>query len=459
MQANLLQRDRLTVRELGYLTSIDPSSLGKSFRSASESKRRELARYLIGLQYNPLDVSRWGKTGVPIAGAIDVLKYYTQASNPQKRSRAKEGLQKLLSEVGECGDIAPQPQQVAIGKIESEFAVNAKGQATVSLRGAARICGVTEQALSVHFGDNLKPSKLTKTLFTQGFDADKVKRFAVDGILDTALAVIIQHYAVHAGRYCTEPAKLALSAFAAVGIRTWIQSELGWQKPEPKPKPVKHLPPTPDEIASVFDITLGKTSLPAELVAGVKLNAIAASHPHLRETCEEGRRLLAAHASIPEPLLTPTAIGERLRMSAQAVNRLLVDLGYQTKNRFARDRGHRSEAAYVPTEKGRKYCSLTLGTARNDTTYQHLKWNQSIVEELQRSLQGLWWYVLDGVPHRATRELLRQQGRLLGVGSRVARIGVSSGLVRVTTSKLETIESAFTAALGRSVDVKIEEIG
>lgn len=463
MQANLLQRDRLTVRELGHLTGIDPSSLGKSFKSASAPKRRELAKHLIACGHNATAVSRWGKAGVPIQGAINVLGYYLQSSNPQKRNRAAESLKQITAEVEVEKNFKSTSslERATVKHLQSEFSINPEGRATVSIRGAARLAGVSAGGLSESLssaGDRLKATSLVKFLLNQGLEG--VQHWVAQGIPDAGLALILEYYAYECRiQYQTQQAKLCCRAFRAIGIRTWIQSELGWQKPEPKPKPVKHLPPTPDEIASVFDITLGKASLPAELVAGVKLNAIAASHPHLRETCEEGRRVLAEHSVIPEPLLTPTAIGEKLGMSAQAVNRALVDLGYQIKNRFARSQGHRSEAAYIPTDKGREYCSFTLATARDNTTYQHLKWHQSIIKELQYSTQDFWDYVLENIPHRATRELLRQQGRLLEVRDRTARMGISSGLVRVTTSKLETIESAFAAALGRSVTVKIEAIG
>ena len=60
---------------------------------------------------------------------------------------------------------------------------------------------------------------------------------------------------------------------------------------------------------------------------------------------------------------------------------------------------------------------------------------------------------------RATRELLRQQGQFIGLEGSSARICVSSGLVKVATSKLADIEAAFERTLGRSIVVKIEVAG
>lgn len=52
--------------------------------------------------------------------------------------------------------------------------------------------------------------------------------FSEEGIPDTAFAVICEYYAFEAGKRCTEQAKLVYRAFATIGIRTWIQRELGW---------------------------------------------------------------------------------------------------------------------------------------------------------------------------------------------------------------------------------------
>ncbi|MDY6939212.1 MAG: DNA polymerase III subunit gamma/tau [Cyanobacteriota bacterium] len=71
----------------------------------------------------------------------------------------------------------------------------------------------------------------------------------------------------------------------------------------------------------------------------------------------------------------------------------------------------------------------------------------------------IWPQILDNIQMRATRELLRQQGQFLGLENAAARICVSSGLVKVATSKLSDIEAAFKRTLGRSIVVKIEPLG
>jgi hypothetical protein len=135
-----------------------------------------------------------------------------------------------------------------IKQIQQEYRIADDGSVTVSIRGAARLCGVTEQALSKQFstgsaGDKLKTSKLIEMLMQYGFEGDNLKQFASFGIPDTALAIVIQYYAMFAGRYCTEQAKLALAAFAAIGIRTWIQAEAGWSQATTSPRRHKQIPP------------------------------------------------------------------------------------------------------------------------------------------------------------------------------------------------------------------------
>jgi hypothetical protein len=91
--------------------------------------------------------------------------------------------------------------------------------------------------------------------------------------------------------------------------------------------------------------------------------------------------LLAATNAIPELLLTPTAIGKRLGVSARVVNAVLTANGYQVKNASK----SKAEPAYLPTGKGKLYSCNTLATSRStdNTSYQHIKWQESIVGIVQ----------------------------------------------------------------------------
>jgi hypothetical protein len=52
------------------------------------------------------------------------------------------------------------------------------------------------------------------------------------------------------------------------------------------------------------------------LLAGLKLNAIAAVHPKLNGYLNEGRKFIAATNTIKSELLSPTAIGKKMGISA-----------------------------------------------------------------------------------------------------------------------------------------------
>lgn len=76
-------------------------------------------------------------------------------------------------------------------------------------------------------------------------------------------------------------------------------------------------------------------------------------------------------------------------------------------------------------------------------------------------LHGLWQQILDGLSKRATRELLRQQCRLLSFSpqEKKAVVGVNSkGLLKVAQRKLSELESAFSQIQGHKIHITLEVI-
>jgi hypothetical protein len=115
--------------------------------------------------------------------------------------------------------------------IKKEFRIQADGKGFVSIRGAARIVGVNQKTLTDYFnGEGVTPLIMAEKLSELGFKGEGVKLFAKAGIPDIALSAIVEYYAMYAAENCTDQAKSALSAFNAIGIRFWIQSELGFQQ-------------------------------------------------------------------------------------------------------------------------------------------------------------------------------------------------------------------------------------
>lgn len=119
---------------------------------------------------------------------------------------------------------------LVVKQIESELKFNELGVATVTISGAARLSGVTQQALSKSLSTDTtcKPSKLAQSLCTNGFNTHNLN----EGIPDSALAIILSYYGYEAGKYCTEIAKQCCLAFMSRGISNWLQEMTGWQSPQ-----------------------------------------------------------------------------------------------------------------------------------------------------------------------------------------------------------------------------------
>jgi hypothetical protein len=113
----------------------------------------------------------------------------------------------------------------------SEFSVDSEGKVGIGRRALARII-------------NVKHSTIIRWLKSdQGWcaaDELGISKVHLEGISSRSLAIpdilasrIIEHYAFDAGRNCKEQAIKVYRAFAAIGIRTFFQQQLGWQPPEP----------------------------------------------------------------------------------------------------------------------------------------------------------------------------------------------------------------------------------
>jgi prophage antirepressor-like protein len=149
-------------------------------------------------------------------------------------------------------------------------------------------------------------------------------------------------------------------------------------------QPTPEQPDDPD-ISNAKWLALVKNSLlqagiSQPLAEGVYLNGLASLNPAIASSVMEAHQLLAA-TTPSSLLLTPTAIGKQMGISARKVNQLLTDFGFQVKNP---DKS-KSAPNYVPTERGKAYANNTIATGHSgdSTTYQHLKWQESIVGVLQ----------------------------------------------------------------------------
>ena len=104
--------------------------------------------------------------------------------------------------------------------------------------------------------------------------------------------------------------------------------------------------------------------------------------PYFIECERLAKQAIASKTEQSKPELTPAKL-DLLRSALSSVSQPLVD-GYiinETKNPTKT----KTDPAYLPTQKGKDYSSKTLATGRGEdnTSYQHIKWNESIVEVLK----------------------------------------------------------------------------
>ncbi len=135
------------------------------------------------------------------------------------------------------------------------------------------------------------------------------------------------------------------------------------------------------KVALIIDESFKNTTIKPELISSLKLNAASQIMPDLTKYIEPSRQLLINATAQEHRLLTPTEIGKQLGISAIAVNKLLIDRGLQRENG---DRKSRKDSKYLPTDRGSEFSDLTLasGSGNDSTTYQQLRWYESVVNVL-----------------------------------------------------------------------------
>ncbi|MCU0552044.1 MAG: hypothetical protein MUC48_22125 [Leptolyngbya sp. Prado105] len=123
-----------------------------------------------------------------------------------------------------------QPESESTESIVSELTVDADGVGRCTIRGAARIVGIDQSSLtqSLKSAEGLKPTNLVEMLIDQGFSGEGISRFTRDGIPDRALSIIIQYYALDAGRYCTEQAKDAYKRWRSSSLKAGCNADENW---------------------------------------------------------------------------------------------------------------------------------------------------------------------------------------------------------------------------------------
>lgn len=120
-------------------------------------------------------------------------------------------------------------------ELKKEFTLHIDGKVSCSFRGLARILYISDTTLSRHFGAGLESSQVAKSLMENGFKGAALASWSETGIPDTAIPFIVEYYAFDAKQVSEETRNAARSFIrvtSAIGVRTWMQKELGYNHGE-----------------------------------------------------------------------------------------------------------------------------------------------------------------------------------------------------------------------------------
>ncbi|WP_293134820.1 Bro-N domain-containing protein [Microcoleus sp. bin38.metabat.b11b12b14.051] len=178
-------------------------------------------------------------------------------------------------------------------------------------------------------------------------------------------------------------------------FRKWVTSEVlpsirktgGYTATENTSALLHHnlSPEVPTQAIALCKTLLLEAGIEPPIASSWMLSQYAKYDPDKAAVYEDGKKLLAATADIPEPLLSPTEIGKLLAehqglekpLSAIAVNKLLVDRGFQVQAITG------DKKSWHLTDSGKLYGKIITDTARgHGKTIFHLRWQPKITDLL-----------------------------------------------------------------------------
>jgi hypothetical protein len=119
--------------------------------------------------------------------------------------------------------------------------------------------------------------------------------------------------------------------------------------------------------------------LPKALAAQTGLAGVIKAAPRLAVQLEPTLQALINSTASSDELLNVTQLGKELGLSARAVNKLLIEKGFQvpnSKKTSARD------LAYRPTELGERYSQVVQSADGSGRTFQQLRWNTQLMNSI-----------------------------------------------------------------------------
>jgi hypothetical protein len=266
-----------------------------------------------------------------------------------------------------------------VDQIKSEITVDAEGKGKASIRAVARLMDVDHAGLlgNLKSGEQ-KSSKLAEMLMESGFDSGEQSSWSETGIPDLAIAIIAKYYAYKAGRYCKKQAELVDTAFTGIGVRSWMQQQVGWKKCETPQQPQEPLPV--DSIRDVVLAVYGHTGIDKYLLASAIANEIGKQRPEYKALTDSIKEDIPG-VKVEDKLVRPGKLAEiyeaktGIKLSAQKINNLLSEKGLQIKNPSGKN------PSWLPTEQGKEYSQMMMDAAKgHNKTVQSLQWYPSVVE-------------------------------------------------------------------------------
>lgn len=136
---------------------------------------------------------------------------------------------------------------------------------------------------------------------------------------------------------------------------------------------------------SALQTAFAGTNIKPEVIGTLTLNLIESLVPELKLHLLEARQLLITNTATKHKLVTATEIGKALGISARAVNKILLAIGYQVANPNKRSK---KDCSYLAVGQGVELSDFTLSTGQgtDTTTYQQLRWYVSIIEIIQAAI-------------------------------------------------------------------------
>lgn len=140
------------------------------------------------------------------------------------------------------------------------------------------------------------------------------------------------------------------------------------------------LNPLMDKTLEIVKQSLEFSPLRGELKGQILLETAASINPLMKPHLEIAKQHLISGTATEDRLLTASEIGQHLGgISAQKVNKLLIDKGFQKKNPHKKSS---KDASYIPTDRGSEFADYTQSASGAGSTFQQLRWYSSVMSQL-----------------------------------------------------------------------------